>query len=292
MELGPTSRTRPYNGSLLRFINDCQRYTSDLPLFKKYVLWRYTIGSASINKRLIFQSGTPNDPYWVYLFFLYFRNTVRDQYDTEVKPSMLPPDFRKLVELFVHPEKYANMHIDQKVEIANVVIPLYIRELQDILKGSPMVTGTGFVVYKVSGNYPGLPDPTHFEPTLVPQIPFNSCTISSDFNFSPFIAPTGTSYLYQIFIPGGTKGPLFIDSDLHAYSSFEHEILLPAGCVFDIQSVVNVTLDYIDPQTVSIKNIQDKSNISMGNVFDLSEYTTKPYLIQKKPFIMFNVLLR
>ena len=293
MELGPTSRTQPYNGSLLRFISDSQKYTSTLSFFRRYVVWRYTIGSAAINYRLIFQKDNPNAVYWVYLFFLFFRNTIRNQYVRDARASDVSPKFRDYLLYFKNPEAYQSLHLDQKAQIANNIIALYINELQSILQGSPMVTGSGFTVYKVSSTYPGLPEPgPNFEPTEVTQIPFNSTTIASDFNFAPFISPSGTSYLYSIFIAGGTKGPLFIDSDLHAYSSFEHEILLPSGVTFNIQNYSNVTLDYIDPANINIKNIQDKSNISMGNVYDLNEYRpTKSQLIQKKPFIIFDTIL-
>lgn len=293
MELGPTSRTQPYNGSLLRFIADSQKYTSTLPLFKRYILWRYTIGSGAINYRLIFGKDNPNATYWVYLLFLYFRNTIHTQYNREVKISDLSEKFRQFSVWFKYPEQYQALHIDQKVKITENIIMVYTNELQSILQGSPMVTGSGFTVYKVSSAYPGLPTPgPSFQPTEVPQTVFNSTTIASDFNFAPFISPSGTSYLYNIYIRGGTKGPLFIDSDLHAYSSFEHEILLPAGVTFDILGYQNVTLDYIDPANVNIKNIQDKSNITMGNVFDLNEYRpTKTNIIQKKPFTIFQTRL-
>ena len=293
MELGPTSRTQPYNGSLLRFIADSQKYTSTLSLFKRYIVWRYTIGSAAINFRLIFQKDNPNATYWVYLLFLYFRNTIGNQYNRDVRISDLSPQFRDFAVWFKYPDQYQSLHIDLRVKITDKIIALYINELQSILQGSPMVTGSGFRVYKVSSAYPGLPEPgPNFQPTEVPQIPFNSTTIASDFNFAPFISPSGTSYLYSIYIPGGTKGPLFIDSDLHAYSSFEHEILLPAGVDFDIRSYSQVTLDYIDPANVNIKNIQDKAHISMGNVYDLNEYRpTKNQIIQKKPFTIFETIL-
>lgn len=296
--VGPLSRTQPYNGSLLRFISDSQKYTSNLSFFRRYVLWRYTIGSGAINYRLIFNKDSENSSYWIYLFLQYFKNTVNLQLVRDVRPSDLPKDFREFFKFFANPQSFGELQIVSKTEVTAKLIGLYIIELQDIMKNSPVVIGSGFYVYKVSSVYPGLPtpEPGLFKPTVVPQIPFNSTTIAKDFNFAPFISTTGDSYLYSIFIRGGTKGPLFIDSDLHAYSSFEHEILLPSGVNFDIVNYENVMLQYIDPMKINIKNIQDKSVISMGNVFDLTEYRPikEQYgqSIASKPFKMFNVILR
>lgn len=295
MELGPTSKTTPYNGSLLKFIRDSQKYTSSLSFFRQYIIWRYTIGSGAINYRLIFQKDNPNATYWVYLFFWYFKNTVNQAKAQKVKAADLLPKFREFLPWFNAPVEYQALHIDMKTKITFKVIGLYINELQSILQGSPTIQGSGFTVYKVSSEYPGLPKPgPSFGPTAVPQIPFNSTTISSDFNFAPFISPSGSSYLYSIFIPGGTKGPLFIDSDLHAYSSFEHEILLPHGVTFDISNYSTVTLDYIDPASINIKQLQSKDTVGMGNVYDLNEYapTKGVARIQKKPFTIFETVLR
>lgn len=297
ISLGPTTETAKYSGSLLKFITDSQKYTSNLSTFRKYVLWRYTIGSGAINLRLIFQKDSENAIYWIFLFLKYYQNTIRQVNPKEkVKASDVPSKFRPYLEYFNNPESFLASPGYLKSKIASNIVGLYINELQSILQNGPMVQGTGFRVFKVSSSYPGLPTPgPNFQPTEVVQIPFNSTTISSDFNFAPFIAPSGTSYLYSIFIPAGSRGPLFVDSDLHAYSSFEHEILLPYGVIFDILGYQNVTLKYIDPQDINIKQIQNPNNISMGNVYDLSEYkSTKSgcVRISERPFVIFDTILR
>jgi hypothetical protein len=294
--LGPTTETEKYNGSLLKFITDSQKYTSNLSLFKKYILWRYTLGSASINSRLIFQGDSDNSTYWVFLFLKYFLSTVKQTNpEAKVRLSDLTTKFRPYLEYFNEPRALMVAPEYLKAKIVSNIIGHYINELQSILQNGPMVQGTGFRVYKVSSSYPGLPTPgPDFKPTEVVQIPFNSTTISSDFNFAPFIAPQGTSYLWSIFIPPGTRGPLFIDSDLHAYSSFEHEILLPYGVTFDVLGYSQVILKYIDPADVNIKQIQQKDRISMGNVYDLSEYdpVKGKIQLQERPFIIFETILR
>src|SRR5437867_3152472 len=71
--------------TLLDFMLKCTNYISSLSLFGQYCIWRYTIGSASINKYLIFNGiGGPsgndtstisNAIYWTQLFFKYHNNT-------------------------------------------------------------------------------------------------------------------------------------------------------------------------------------------------------------------------
>lgn len=294
--LGPVSKTQPYNGSILRFITDCQKYTSNLSQFKKYLVWRYTIGSAAINTRLIFGKDSDNATFWVYLFFLYYKNTVQQVNPlAKVKASDVDKKFRKYLEYFNEPRLFMVLPDFMKAKVASDVIKIYTDELQEILQKAPMVLGTGFRVFKTSSSYPGLPDPNNFEPVEVPQIPFNSTTLASDMNVAVFQAPQGVNYLWSIKIEPGTRGPLFIDSDLHAYSSFEHEVLLPHGVVFDIQNVQRVTLNVVDPANVNIKQIQSKDKISMGTVYDLNEYSpTKSGCtqIQKKELFLFDAILR
>src|SRR4030095_6164857 len=60
---------------LLKFMQDCTNYFCTLIPFDQYVIWRYTIGSATINNNLIFGLAGEHAKYWCYLFFLYFYNT-------------------------------------------------------------------------------------------------------------------------------------------------------------------------------------------------------------------------
>src|ERR1700761_7402559 len=75
---GPDSEL-PYNVPvpLRKFMLKCTKYIGKLSLFEQYTIWRYTIGSASINTFLIFSkiSNIKNTLYWCYLFFLYWKNT-------------------------------------------------------------------------------------------------------------------------------------------------------------------------------------------------------------------------
>mgnify|MGYP001615419195 CR=1 FL=1 len=297
MELGPGSKTQPYNGSLLKFMTDCQKYTAGLSLFNRYILWRYSIGSGAINFRLIFGKDNPNATYWVYLFFEYYKNTINQGSlkPRDVKASEVSPAFREFLRWFNSPKEYSGLHIDDKAEITNKVIALYINELQAIMLKGPMVKGEGFTVFKTSTQYPGLPEiGPGFKPTVVPQIPFNSSTVMSDMNFYVFQSPEGNNYMWQIFIPPGTRGPLFIDEQIHAYSSMEKEVLLPHGVNFDVRSYSQGILDYVDPAKMNVRQLQNPKNISMGPVYELNEFVPikNNGLIKQKPFNIFNAILR
>ena len=69
------TETYIYKQSLLQLINDSVRYVGGLSNFDRYCVWRYTIGSASVNSQLIFDKTSDNAPFWTYLFFKYYKNT-------------------------------------------------------------------------------------------------------------------------------------------------------------------------------------------------------------------------
>lgn len=296
-ELGPGSpASYIISKSLQKFIQDSIVYIGQLNPFERFCIWRYTIGSASINSRLIFGYNSENATYWVYLFFKYWNNTFQDNIQNEAK--FIPKTFKTYIDFFINPEAYNKAQIIMKRAVADKIIISYIDLLQRILLDGPVVKrDKGFTVYKSASKYPGLPDTKLelFIETSVKQIPFNSTTISSHFNFAPFISPTAESVLFEIFIPRGSRPGLYVPSDLHAYS-FEHEIILPFGCTFDIKDIIKGTLDYIDPKEVNIIKLQDPMDIRMGTVYMIDEY--KPCLnmsgclIRKRPFDIFITTFR
>jgi hypothetical protein len=264
MDIGPSSsKTTELRKSVIKFVQRCNAYVDTLSQIQIYCLWRYTIGSASINKKLIFGDIGENAPYWTYLFFKYAKSS-----DIRVdKP------FNDYKEFFKNPDEFNNLSDESKSAISNGVITKYIILLQEIILNGPKVPKGGITVYKVASVYPDLPslNPIEFKPKQVIQLPFNSTTISPHFNFAPFISNAGQSVLFDIYIPAGNK-VLFIPTDLHAYR-FEYEILLPFGCVFDIFKLQKTILDYIDPESVNIIQIQNKKDVNIGNVYDIATYS-------------------
>jgi len=291
MELGPqSSNDHVISESLRVHMLNCESYiSSKLSSFDKYIVWRYTIGSASVNNFLITGKLSENGVYWTYLFFKYWDNTVKklsdlkgnDFYDYD-----LPSDFGVFFEYFKDTKNYLSS-ID-KENIAVKILNLYVLNLQRIILNSPEVLGEGFDLYKVASKYPGLPetnnkfrdssfqtntefrDPSlNFKSTQIKQLPFNSTTFSKEFNFAPFISPTAESILFIIHIPKNSK-ILYVPDLYHAYT-FEHEFILPKDCTFDIYNYHVGKLNYIDPATVNINLLQPKDNISMGSVYELNE---------------------
>lgn len=276
---------------VLKHMRKCVKYINSLSDFSQYCVWRYTIGSASINSYLIFGQASANSRYWVYLFFAYYRNTFPKGGEREELPKM----FTRYKALFDTPERFSSLPFDVQMKVAEDVIQKYIDILQTIILNCPAVKQP-FNVYKVSSYYPGLPsvNPIEFKPSIVLQLPFNSTTISPNFNFAPFINSESDCCFFVISVPTGSR-VLYVDYELHAYP-FEKEVFLPHGCGFNIFSVKTEVLNYIDPTEVNMEILQNPGpkpgGIEMGNVYDINEYLPCKYaqgcVIKNKPFNVFR----
>jgi len=273
MELGPqSSKDHLISESLRIHMQNCESYVSSkLSHFDKYIVWRYTIGSSSINTFLITGNLSDNTVYWTYLFFQYWDNTVKkfsDLNNSDFYDYDLPDDFGIFFPYFKDPKSY--LISINKENISKQIIELYISNLQRIILGSPEVLGDGFDLYKVSSIYPELPETNqNFKMSSIKQLPFNSTTFSKEFNFAPFISPNNNSILFVIHIPKNSK-VLYVPDLYHAYT-FEHEFILPKDCLFEIYDYDVAQLNYIDPKTININLLQEKNNISMGSVYGLNE---------------------
>lgn len=281
MNYGPAiNETYNYNDSLNRFILACTKYISDLPPFRKYIVWRYTIGSGSINSYLIFNKLPDNANYWTYLFFLYHYNTY---HSSDNVPYMMS----RWKKYFDSPKSFLTLSRSDQSNVAIGVIQSYIVILQLIIIDAPTPIGD-FKVFKVASKYPGLPDTNNQLPSKVVQLPFNSTTVSPYFNYAPFISPGATCCLFNITIPKGGHC-LYIPSEYHAYP-FEHEIILPRNCIFNIKSINREIVNYVDPNSVNIVSLQNNDTIRLGSVYQLNEYFPcdgRSCGIQQKPFTVY-----
>jgi len=282
---GPNiSEKYSYNKALIKFIDDCTKYVSKLPDFSKYCVWRYTIGSASINTLLIFNKVSDNSPYWTYLFFRYWNNTYFKS------GSVVPQPFTKWKDYFTNPDSFNKLPKDKQIKIAGGIINEYIKLLQQIILKAPK-TSDSFKVYKVSSKYPALPDATIDKnelPIGVLQQPFNSVTITPNFNFAPFISPIADCCLFNIEIPKGSSC-LYVSPDYHAYP-FEHEIILPFNCIFVVNDIKREILNYINKDIVNIEAVQDINKIRMGPVYTVNQYFpcgNGQCVIWQKPFVTY-----
>lgn len=254
-----------YNQSLNKFIDDCTKYVGGLGAFGKYCVWRYTIGSASVNSFLIFGKIGSNAGYWTYLTFLYYYNT----YISAKFKATLPKAFSKWKEYFSDPSKFTKLSRLDQDNVASEFIPRYIVYLQGIIKKAPKTPGE-FHVFKVASKYPQLPSLGSSLPSNVAQLPFNSTTISPYFNFAPFISPSSDCCFFDITVPKGSTC-LYIPEEYHAYP-FEMEILLPRDCIFHIERIYNGRLNFISPDAVNMVRVQPEKKEVMGAVFEINRY--------------------
>jgi len=105
MKLGPqSSKDYIISDSLRIHMQNCEAYVSSkLSSFDRYLIWRYTIGSASVNSFLITGKLSDNTVYWTYLFFQYWDNTVKKLSDLKKQNFYdynLPDDFGGFFEYF------------------------------------------------------------------------------------------------------------------------------------------------------------------------------------------------
>lgn len=268
--IGPRSNL-PYTLPipLRKFITNCTKYMASLSLFERYLVWRYTIGSASINGALISSgkvTNMKNATYWCYQFFFFWKNTATDGGAT------ISSTFAKYGKYFKNPASFLNLSGSDAATAVSAIIQLYAQALQKIILAGPPVKGDdGFHVYKVAGDYPGLPQSPSDVPKTVKQMPFNSTTINPHFNFAFFVKEEANGNVFDIHIPVGSH-VLYIPSEYHAYP-FEREIILPFGCQFTVKSVYTGKLDYIDPKTHNIVTLQNPpTSIMMGPVYELNDY--------------------
>lgn len=290
MELGPQSHTYPdtFPKPLLQFIQNCTTYIGNLAPFKQYIIWRYTIGSASINTRLIFGKLSDNSKYWCYLFFKYANNTFGN--DT----SYLTKYFKKYSMYFSDPESFNKLATEKQIED---ILNLYTGELYGIIVSGPRPK-KAIQVFKVASKYPGLPDPLDFQEASVPQVPFNSTTIDPHFNFALFVSKETLGdgkigcCLFDIVIPKGVPC-LYIPKEYHAYP-WENEVLLPPNSIFNIKSAMLSTLNYVFPDDINIVKVQNPQDIVMGPVYEVDTYKPCKYqscMVRKKPFYTFLTML-
>ncbi len=274
MSLGPGSQSKLFvRANLSNFILEQSKYVFNLNLWDKFIIWRYTLGSGSLNAFLI--GITTNfsinreerTNYWTFLTFKYFNYPL----------NIITTDFKKYTEYFKNPDKFNLLDKEAKLHLSLNLIQSYVTALQNIINNAPSVREP-FTVYKTSGDYPGLPDKNHFKPTKVLQLPFNSTTYDPQFNFAPFTSPDADCCMFEIVISKGIK-VLYIPSEIHAYPH-EREILLPMNITLDIIYSGKVELDYISLNDSKFIETQ-KHPLHIGEVYRVDPLA-KPIVKRKK----------
>lgn len=267
---GPESReTFALSEPVRKFVQSCTKYVASLPLFSRYLVWRYSIGSASVNTFLILGDikNLPFSIHWCYLFCLYWKNTV-DLTSGDDKP-VVPSEWKSFQRFLKEPGDWKILNEKDALPLVKDFLRLYADQLQLLILGCPPVK-KGFHVYKVAGDYPGLPESKKDLPKRVLQQPFNSTTLTPQFNFALFTPPESKGNLFHIHLPKGSR-VLYVPSEYHAYP-FEQEIILPFGSVFTIYGSYKGRLNVIDPESVDMIYLQDIKKIAMGPVHDMRPY--------------------
>src|ERR1700677_2945541 len=236
---------------LSQLILETNRYIAELSIWKQYLIWRYTIGSGSVNKELIGIADQESKVIWTYQFFKYYNQKVYG-IDKVERP------FQKYKGFFLNAKKYLALRDTDKIKIASEVIGDYIRKLQEIILKAPVTQGS-ITVYKVSSEYPELPSKNNFIPKEVFQKPFNSTSINPQFNFNTFIMEDADCCFFVINIPKGSH-VLYIPPIYHAYP-FENEVLLPFGSTFNIYGHIIEPFNYISNNDIRILKYQNEQYV-------------------------------
>jgi hypothetical protein len=245
------------------------RYLATLSIWKQYIVWRYTAGSGQVNMTLIGMPNPNNMVYWVYTFFsLFSSNGIFGE------PLIIEGPLTRWTQFFIDSKSYWNIPDPQvKINIAQEVILLYAQELQAIIMNAPVVQ-IPLTTYKTSSVYAPEMKPlmtqnltsgeAEVSAVRIPQKPFNSTSYDPEFDFNYFIASSGDAVMWKLFLPQGTHC-LFINPTYNAYP-FEREILLPYGNVFEVYSVSDIQLDFVEKTELKIDRMQEMPFV-IGEVY-------------------------
>lgn len=235
-------------------------YISKLSLWKKFLVWRYTLGSGSVNARLIGIDKPENSFFWAKNFFLSY-NWKYYGLDKIEAPYKKYERYFKSPALLTIQDPIIPQLIDQ-----------YTKDLQKIILKAPPVPDD-ILVYKSSSIYNPILTQEIKKPTPLEQLPFNSTSYDPEFEFNFFLAPDAMGVMWQITIPKGSH-VLAVNKAFHAYP-FENEIILPHGSTFILKSAVQTKLQYVSKDHLKLEQVQ-KQPFVIGEVFRPIPYYEPP----------------
>jgi hypothetical protein len=246
---------------VLKHIRRCSSYVYGLSEFNQYIIWRYTLGSASINYYMITGKLSENAVFWTQQFINFLVNS---------RIKNIPFSWSNLLPYLRDKITFENLTPTTQAKVAEILIKKYIADLTEIIENSPRID-EAFHVYKVSSRYAQVPDyndavKLQGNTIVVEQMPFNSTSLDASMNFSLFLAPDAQCCLWDITLPVGSNA-LYIPSDNHGYP-FEHEVIL-LPCNLEVFGAHMSVLSGVPD--LNIVPIQDRNNISMGAVYMIDE---------------------
>ena len=285
MSIGPGSDTAfVLTAGLSSMLLRHSAYLASLTNFEKYVIWRYTMGSGTLNAVLLGFATDVQVRYFVYTFITWYNV---EQYGILSLPEWM--------EVGVKSERRRNELLRNAVKCMSFV-KLVIALVSKIIHRAPKLE-FDIVVYKASSDYPGIP---HEDPIVdvvnVEQKPFNSTTYDPQFSFGLFTAEKSEWALWKITIPAGSS-VLSINPTYHAYP-FEREVLLPPGVLFQVYKTEIVVLDTITKEGMQYEVSQRKAlkianapNFVIGEVFR-PKPGYAPEIVRKKMHLLSAVLVQ
>jgi len=253
-----------------KFMIEQNKYQMNLSLWKKYIIWKYTVSSTPITNFLLqLQRGiqrTANK--WTLDFFW--------DYDIDFYGAKnIESPFKKWMQYFERPRDYVMLDNREKFKISKEIIKQFQMDLRNIIIKAPK-TESDFYVYKASGFYSGVPleegnlvsrsisQQIFDEPIFLEQKPFNSTTYNPKLNFDQFLDRQKRCCMFEVKIPKGSS-VLAISDYIHAHP-YEKEILLLPDVDFEIVKTKKIGMTFIKRGVHKYK-IQSKP-YHIGPVFE------------------------
>lgn len=265
MMFGPLGNvTYEISPEFSQFLIKQNKYQMNLSLWKQYLLWKYTVGSAPITAFLLRNLSSSRKPAsqlstitvdweqitnrWTFYFF--------DNYDIKLygKKNIEAP-FRKWLPYFENPRKFVHLEHSKRFQVSKDVIEQFQMQLRRIIEGAPPPT-TDLYLYKASGFYSGIPleegklasssisQKSFDSPVVVEQKPFNSTTYNPRLDFDRFLDRDKRCCMFEVKVPKGTP-VLAISSYIHAHP-YEKEVLLLPDVDFEIVKSKRIGMTFIE----------------------------------------------
>ncbi len=229
-----------------------EKYQMNLGFWDKFIIWSYTLGSATVNRYLMDKWDEEDVRIWAEGFLTTYQETADN------KKHNIPDEYKEFMTGSVN-------YLD--------LLEMYIENLQRIIRKSPSLTGD-IIVYKASTPYPGL------EVGDVKQEPFNSTSYRVDINYSTFLPPGGLCCMHKLVLRKGSRA-LILSPLLSAFPD-ESEIILPYGVTFRIRKITYMTLNVPNDADIEIKykTVQERP-YSLGPIY-LYNYKVECDTVRKR----------
>lgn len=225
-----------------------EKYQMNLPLWDKYILWSYSLGSGTINSYLLNTLDEDSLLIWTRRILYTYQN---------IKNIVLPQKYDRYKKIFA--EKTSSYSDVKFRSFSHKLVALIAEDVQRIILASPQIKAD-IIVYKASSKYPQL------KIGNVEQKLFNSTSYKVNMDFSMFLPEGGFCCMHKIVLKKGINS-LILSPCLSAYPD-EAEVILPYDITLEVK--------YISTMTLHIPLAEDYEKFieiqyqpyTIGNVYD------------------------